>query len=313
MVVCSYYLELRYNIHLWIADMELYQLRTLVTVADAGNLTHAAERLFTSQPAISAHVKALEQELNVKLFDRTPKGMRLTAHGKILIEKAHSVLNAANELRIEASMLSGELAGAVKIGLNTNAEFLQLSKLHDQLISKSPQLKIQLSEGISVELLDEIRRGSIDGSFYFGSNSLKEVESIYLTSANIVVAGASKWKDQLNTATPADLAKLPWIYPVPFCPYHDFVNTLFEDVAEKPKWTADASSESSMNVLLRSGVGIALIREDEAQPWVDEGLITLWQGQSFSLPLNFGYLKKRKQDPLIRALVQSVQESFEEA
>ena len=295
-----------------IADMELYQLRTLVTVADVGNLTHAAERLFTSQPAISAHIKALEQELNVKLFDRTPKGMRLTEHGKTLIEKAHSVLNATNELRIEASMLSGKLAGAVKIGLNTNADFLQLSKLHDKLISKSPQLKIQLSEGISVELLHEIRRGSLDCTFYFGKNPLTEVESILLTEATIVVAGASKWKEQLMDATPDSIAKLPWIYPVPFCPYHDFVNTLFEDTVEKPQWIAEASSESSMNVLLRSGVGVALIRQDEAQPWVDEGLITIWKGQSFSLPLSFAYLKKRKQDPLVQALISSVKESFSE-
>ena len=290
--------------------MELYQLRTFVTVADVGNLTHAAERLFTSQPAISAHVKALERELNVKLFDRTSKGMRLTAHGNVLIEKAHQVLNATDELRIEASTLSGELAGVVKIGLNTDAEFLQLSTLHQLLTEKSSRLKIQLGEGISIELLDEVRRGSLDGAFYFGKNSLKQLESIFLTEATIVVAGANKWKQQLVDATPADLAKLPWIYPVPFCPYHQFVTGLFEHLAVKPVWVADASSERSMNVLLRSGVGLALIRLDEAKPWVDQGIISIWKGQSFTLPLNFAYLKNRKQDPLIQALLQSVREAF---
>jgi DNA-binding transcriptional LysR family regulator len=290
--------------------MELYQLRTFVTVADVGNLTHAAERLFTSQPVISAHVKALERELNVKLFDRTPKGMRLTAHGNVLIEKAHQVLNATNELRIEASTLSGKLAGVVKIGLNTNAEFLQLSTLHQLLTEKSSRLKVQLGEGISVELLHEVRRGSLDGTFYFGTNPLKQLESIFLTEATIVVAGANKWKQQLIDATPADLAKLPWVYPVPFCPYHQFVTGLFKDIAEKPEWVADASSERSMNVLLRSGVGLALIRLDEAQPWVDQGIISIWKGQSFTLPLNFAYLKNRKQDPLIKALLQSVIEAF---
>ncbi len=290
--------------------MELYQLRTFVTVADVGNLTYAAERLFTSQPAISAHIKALERELNVKLFDRTPKGMRLTENGKILIEKAHQVLNATNELRIEASTLSGELAGVVKIGLNTNAEFLQLSRLHQLLTTKSSRLKIQLAEGISIELLHEIRRGSLDGTFYFGKNALKELESIFLTETTIVIAAAKKWEQQLNEATPADLAELPWIYPVPFCPYHQFVSKLFADLPKKPEWVADASSERSMNVLLRSGVGLALIRQDEAQPWVEQGLITIWQGQSFTLPLNFAYLKNRKQDPLIQALTQSVLASF---
>ncbi|MES9912641.1 MAG: LysR family transcriptional regulator, partial [Candidatus Sedimenticola sp. 4PFRAG1] len=54
--------------------MELYQLKTFVKVADEGHLTRAAEQLFTSQPAISAHIKALEEELGVVLFQRTPKG-----------------------------------------------------------------------------------------------------------------------------------------------------------------------------------------------------------------------------------------------
>jgi DNA-binding transcriptional LysR family regulator len=65
-----------------------------------------------------------------------------------------------------------------------------------------------------------------------------------------------------------------------------------------------------MITLLRSGVGVALIRQDEAQLWVDEGLITIWKGQTFALPLNFAYLKSRKQDPLIHALIQSVKTVF---
>jgi len=62
--------------------MELYQLKTFVTVAEEGHLTRAAERLFTSQPAISAHIKSLEEELGVTLFHRTPKGMQLTTEGE---------------------------------------------------------------------------------------------------------------------------------------------------------------------------------------------------------------------------------------
>jgi DNA-binding transcriptional LysR family regulator len=293
--------------------MELYQLRTFVTVADVGNLTHAAERLFTSQPTISAHIKALEQELNVRLFDRIPKGMRLTAHGHILIERAHNVLNATNELQIEASSLSGKLAGSVKIGLNTNVEFLRLSQLHQQLTTDFPQLKVHLTEGISAELLHEIRRGSLDGSFYFGKNKLTELESIPLIQTTIVIAAATKWKQHLNNASAIDLVKLPWIYPVPFCPYHQFLENLFKGTTEKPNRVADASSENSMNLLLRSGVGLAFIRLDEAQPWVDEGLITIWKKQSFSLPLNFAYLKRRQHDPLIQALRHSVLESFSAA
>ena len=72
--------------------MELYQLKTFVTVADEGNLTRAAQRLHISQPAVSAHVKALESELGVNLFERTPKGMRLTGDGEVLKAQAERAL-----------------------------------------------------------------------------------------------------------------------------------------------------------------------------------------------------------------------------
>ena len=55
--------------------MELYQLRTFVVVADTGHLTQASERLHLSQPAVSAHIKALEQQLEIRLFERTATGM----------------------------------------------------------------------------------------------------------------------------------------------------------------------------------------------------------------------------------------------
>ena len=59
--------------------MELYQLRTFAAVAEESHLTRAAERLHLSQPAVSGHIKALEGELGVRLFDRAPTGMELTS------------------------------------------------------------------------------------------------------------------------------------------------------------------------------------------------------------------------------------------
>ena len=72
--------------------MELYQLRTFVAVAEARHLTRAAEKLHVSQPAVSAQIKALEDELELTLFDRTSSGMLLTAAGQRLLAacRAHA-------------------------------------------------------------------------------------------------------------------------------------------------------------------------------------------------------------------------------
>ena len=76
--------------------MELYHLKTFITVAEEGHLTRVAHRLNTSQPAVSAHIKGLEAELGLMLFVRTPKGMRLTREGEELRDQAGALKDEVN-------------------------------------------------------------------------------------------------------------------------------------------------------------------------------------------------------------------------
>lgn len=71
--------------------MELYQLKTFIEVARQGHLTRAAANLNAGQPAVCAHIKALEQELDIRLFDGTPKGMVLALAGNRLLGQAESI------------------------------------------------------------------------------------------------------------------------------------------------------------------------------------------------------------------------------
>src|SRR5512139_2019619 len=96
--------------------MELYQLRTFATVAEEGHLTRASERLHLSQPAVSGHIKALEQELDVRLFDRAATGMVLTEAGRQLLSHALKVLSAADGVKRVAQQLHAEVTGVLHIG-----------------------------------------------------------------------------------------------------------------------------------------------------------------------------------------------------
>ena len=78
--------------------MEFYHLRSFVAVAQTGNLTQAAKRLYTTPPAISAHIKSLEDELSTPLFIRSSKGMALTDKGQLLLKKAQITLDSALDL-----------------------------------------------------------------------------------------------------------------------------------------------------------------------------------------------------------------------
>ncbi len=290
--------------------MELYQLKTFVTVADTANLTQAAERLFTSQPAVSAHIKALEEELNIKLFDRTPKGMSLTDKGASLREKAQLVLHASNDLKLKAKTLQGILTGQARIGLNADADYLLLAKWHTALMSKYLKLRIQLTQGTSTELVKMVSTGKLDVTFFSGDNSIDDLEYVELYTTSAVIAAAPKWKDELKNANTEDLANLPWIYPEPLCIYHKMIRQIFSNTKKQPTMATSSADESSTIALLRAGVGLAFIRDDEADPMLKKGEIVVWPGESFSLPLRLGYSKSRKDDPIVKALVKTIVEKF---
>ena len=92
--------------------MEIHQLKTFVAVAREGSITRASERLYLSQPAVSAHIKAIEDTLGLTLFARTPRGMALTGDGERLLAKAEQTLGAHRELVEEATRIKGRSRGS---------------------------------------------------------------------------------------------------------------------------------------------------------------------------------------------------------
>src|SRR5512146_2477897 len=123
--------------------MEFNRLRSFAAVAEAGHLTRAADKLHVSQPALSAQIKALEDELGVELFERVPSGMTLTSAGKRLLPVARSVLAAAQALHTEARVLRGEVAGHVRLGTVSDPDFMRLPRFLAEAVERCPLLEIE--------------------------------------------------------------------------------------------------------------------------------------------------------------------------
>ncbi len=288
--------------------MELYQLRSFITVANTGNLTQASELLFTSQPAVSAHIKALEEELDIQLFKRSPKGMTLTANGVLLKEKALIVLESSNELKAQAASLKGELAGTIKIGLNADAHYLRLSEWHQYLQEHFPRLNVELIQSTSIKLTDDVASGKLDASFIAIEPENKALETIRLLNGYALVAAAPKWQQQLHLASVDDLALLPWIQPESYCVYHQFIDDLFTE--KRPNNITTSASEEFTISLLLSGTGLSFVRDDQADELLKNNEIIVWDKVTFPLPLSLAYQKKRAKDPIIQCLLDVIPRFF---
>ncbi len=157
--------------------MEIYQLRGFAAVAELGHLTRAAEKLHISQPALSAQIKSLEEELEVELFERTPNGMLLTAPGKRILAAAENVLAAAQALHNEARVSRGAVESSVTVGTVSDPEFIQLGALSSAAVERYPLLQIQFHREVSGEAFEHVREGRRDASFYYGELTHPSVEA----------------------------------------------------------------------------------------------------------------------------------------
>src|ERR1051325_7239683 len=96
--------------------MELRHLRYFVAVGEEQHYKRAAQRLRVAQPALSRQIQDLEEEIGFKLFDRLPRGVKLSAAGKLFMEDARRILQQVNEATVRAKRVAAGLSGTLRVG-----------------------------------------------------------------------------------------------------------------------------------------------------------------------------------------------------
>jgi DNA-binding transcriptional LysR family regulator len=92
------------------------QLRYFVTVAEEGQITRAAEKLYIAQPALSQAISQLEADIGLKLLERHPRGVRLTTAGEAFLEKARAVVETERDVQLTAESLARAARSAIEVG-----------------------------------------------------------------------------------------------------------------------------------------------------------------------------------------------------
>ncbi len=291
--------------------MELYQLRTFAAIADEHHLTRAAERLHLSQPAVSGHVKALETELGVRLFERAPTGMELTAAGRELLGHALSVLTAADAVKRAALQMQGDIAGLLRVGTVADPEANRLGELLALARAAHPRLKLELHHAMSGAVLVGIHAGELDASFFFGDEPQAEFCSVPLRRLIYRVSAPAAWADRVDGAQWEEISQLPWIGTPNISTHTRLVADLFaRHDLPPPEASVQADDESVITNLVLSGVGVALVRDDVARRLERAGDVVIWTRAAIDTALWFVCSAQRAREPIIAALLDIVRKTW---
>ena len=282
--------------------MEIYQIRTFVTVAEHGNLTKAALLLHVTQPAVSGHLKSLEEALNLKLFERNASGVTLTKAGQALLPKAKAILAVAGDFRNLAQGLQGQLAGKACVGTILDPSFIRLGQFMSAVLDRYPWLDIQLQHGISTWALENVSGAALDAAFCMGHVTLPHVQAVHLTEMAYRVVAPPAWKDRIEHADWADIAALPWIRAPKLSPHLQMMGEMFAPYKLEPFKVVEADQEQTIRTLITAGVGLGLMREDLAFAAHSAGEVFVWRKARPTTALSFIFLRERASDPVIAAM-----------
>ena len=142
--------------------MTLTELRYLVALARERHFGRAAEACFVSQPTLSVAIKKLEEELDVKIFERASGEVGVTPLGEEIVRQAQAVIEMAAGIKETAKRGKDPLAGPLKLGLIYTIGPYLLPALVRQAIKRVPQMPLVLQENFTSRLLEMLRSGELD-------------------------------------------------------------------------------------------------------------------------------------------------------
>lgn len=281
--------------------MDLYQLKTFVAVAREGSITRASEVVHLSQPAVSAHIKALEDALGLSLFERTSKGMLLTRDGQRLLARAEETLAAHQALLDEAARSRGRVAGKLRLGAGSASNHATIGRLLTSMSERFPEVEVALKHGTSAEILAGLRSGALDAGFYNeGGEPDADLATVEVSRFNTFVVAAPGLFDAARLDWKA-LARMPWVYPPSSACCGRTAEALFQQHQVRPERIISVDGQVLTRTLIASGIGVGLLHADAAEDARRAGEVELLFEAKPPVRVLFAHLASRAQDPVLVA------------
>jgi len=292
--------------------MELRHLRYFVAIGEEENYRRAAQRLNVAQTALSTQMQDLEAELGFKLFVRLPRGVKLSAAGKLFLEEARRILQQVNEAAARAARVARGQSGTLRIGFTENASWhgvvpdaLRKFRKHH------PDAELQLHPAGSVDQIEDIRSGRVDAGFVF--NMPRNDEELDHLPVAIQHVELSVPKDhplrKIKKLRLRDLVDAPFIwFPRREAPafYDRLLHECYRGGLKSPRIVQEAANEATILSLVSHGMGVGWVNGTARWRCPDRVVILSVTDLKMPLPMALAW-RKDNTSPLLASFIADVQ------
>ena len=233
--------------------MEIRQLRMFREVVDAGSISEAARRMNLSQPPLSYHMKMLEQELGVTLFHRGKKNIELTPAGKLLYERAETMLSLESAVSREVSEEGTKKTLRIGVTPTTSPLLIPvLTRLHQM----EGNLVFEVSDGTSFSLREMLEKGMLDCTLLRSPIRLDGLDVRLLRKEPFIAVGNLDGFCVEREITVRELSAFPLII---YRRYEAFLHSAFHGRGVTPSFQAVCDDARTALSMAQSGIGLALL------------------------------------------------------
>ncbi len=294
--------------------MDIRRLEIFAKVAELGSFSRAAEALFLTQPTISEHVRALEDELGVQLLDRLGRGATPTRAGQLLLGYARRLLALSREAHQALEHFQGRMSGELVIGGSTIPGEYVLPALVGQFKAKYPDISISLLIGSTRQVTEWLEEGRVEVGVVGARPASRALDAKELMPDELVVVvpPTHSWAAARRAATLADLQQEPMIVRERGSGSREAIEHALHEAGislASLRIVGEMGSTQAIKQAVRAGVGIALISKRAVEDECRAGLLACVKIKDLRVARAFHLVahRDRTRSPLAQAFLEFVE------
>lgn len=279
--------------------MEFRQILYFIAIAEAEHFGRASKRLRIAQPALSRQVKLLEAEIGTDLFERLPRGVRLTEAGRVFLRHAWQLRSAMQQAQEAARAAALGNSGRLNLG------FIEVAGWHGlvpnairRFRERFPGVRLGLSAMPTGAQLAALRQGQIDAALVYNPPQDDDLVATELESHPVMLAvPVESPLAECGTVRIGDLGRELFVgFQRHVSPtYHDDLTAAFHAAKVTPTYVAEMTNETDMLALVAAGAGIALI--NSCQRWRQPASVRFLEVTDLAVRLRLSFVRLRSDPP----------------